>query len=336
MLFSRMDPPRPLPWLMPLLGIVFLSAVITGSGGLPQPDRTLVLLAQQEDKRDQNPYANAHPYPEETLKRLVKRIPELKGLRPEADQRDLPMILEKSGVRVDEFFHNVVDLLAHEEIAQERLDGIGIIEASEWVRDSYLILRHRTERGANLEEFRMDEKGNRIDKVGLDKGFFVTSGFALSCNYFATAFQTESMFRNLGSQRIGQQDTYVVAFAQKPGEATLFVTMTGRGGARVHMLMQGIIWMDKKNFQIIRTRLDLLAPLLEIGLEQLTTVVTLSKVQLLDVAAPLWLPRGVKVYLKFRELDPDHGQFYEVGYRNEHHYEGYRHYRASVTINPPQ
>jgi hypothetical protein len=330
----RPDLTRSLPWPIPLSTIVFFCAVITGSGGLCPPDGIVVFLAQQEDRRDQNSYANAHPYLEEPLKELLKRIPELRGLRPEEDQKALPMILEKSGERVDEFFQNVVDLLAHEEIAQERLDRIGSIEASEQVRDSYLILRHREERGANFDEYRMDEKGNRIDKVGLDKGFFVTSGFALSCDYFSTAFQRESVFRYLGSQKIDQQNTYVVAFAQKPGRASLFVTMTARGGARVHMLMQGIIWVDKRNFQIIRSRMDLLAPRSEIGLEQLTTVVALSKVQLLDVVTPLWLPRDVKVYLKFRELDPVHGQFPEVGYRNEHHYAGYQHYGVSVRMNP--
>lgn len=319
---------------MPLRWISFLFAAITGSGGLPPLEGTVAPLAQQEENPDQNFNANALSYLEEPLKKLVKRIPELRGLRPDENQQPLPMILEKSGKKVDEFFQNLVDLLAHEEIAQERLDRIGAVEASELARDSYLILRHRKEMGANIDEYRMDGKGNRIDRVGLDRGFFVTSGFALSCNYFSTAFQTESMFRYLGTQRIGVRDTYVVAFAQRPGKATLFVTMTARGGARLHMLMQGSIGVDKENFQIVRTRMDLLAPRSEIGLERLTTVVTLSKVQLLDVETPLWLPKEVKVDLRFRELDPDHGQFYEVGYRNDHRCAGYRHYGVSVKINP--
>jgi len=333
-LARRSDLARSLLWLMSLSTIIFFCAVITGSGGLRPLHGIVTFLAQQEDKGDQNSYANAHPYLEEPLKEIVKRIPELRGLRPEEDQQALPMILQKSGERVDEFFQNVVDLLAHEEIDQERLNRIGNIVAGERVRDSYLILRHHEERGANFDEYRMDEKGNRIDKVGLDKGFFVTSGFALSCEYFSTAFQTESMFRYLGSQNIDHRDTYVVAFAQKPDRASLFVAMTTRRGASVHMLMQGILWVDKRNFQIIRTRMDLLAPLSEIGLEQLTTVVALSKVQLLDVATPLWLPRDVRVYLKFKEFEPVHGQFYEVGYRNEHHYANYQHYGVSVKINP--
>ena len=328
------DLARSLLWLMSLSTIIFFCAVITGSGGLRPLHGIVTFLAQQEDKGDQNSYANAHPYLEEPLKEIVKRIPELRGLRPEEDQQALPMILQKSGERVDEFFQNVVDLLAHEEIDQERLNRIGNIVAGERVRDSYLILRHHEERGANFDEYRMDEKGNRLDKAGLDKGFFVTSGFALSCEYFSTAFQKESMFLYLGSQNIDHRDTYVVAFAQKPDRASLFVAMTTRRGASVHMLMQGILWVDKRNFQIIRTRMDLLAPRSEIGLEQLTTVVALSKVQLLDVATPLWLPRDVRVYLKFKEFEPVHGQFYEVGYRNEHHYANYQHYGVSVKINP--
>lgn len=83
-------------------------------------------------------------------------------------------------------------------------------------------------------------------------------------------------------------------------------------------------------------RIDLLAPHPEIGLERHTTVATFSKVQLLDVTIPLWLPREVKVYLRFKELDADHGQFYELGYRNEHHYADYRRYRVSVKVNPKQ
>jgi hypothetical protein len=39
----------------------------------------------------------AHPYPEEPLKQLVKRIPDLKGIRPSADQQALSMILGNTG-----------------------------------------------------------------------------------------------------------------------------------------------------------------------------------------------------------------------------------------------
>jgi hypothetical protein len=159
--------------------------------------------------------AQAHPYLEEPFKQLVKRIPELKGMRSAASLQALPMILEGTGKKVDEFFDNLVDLIAQEEIKQERWSK------SEMIRDNYLILRHGNRSHANIDEFRMDEKGNRLDQVGLDKGFFATSGFALSCVHFSRGFQWDSRFRYLGDQKTDGRDTYVVGSAQLPGLARL-------------------------------------------------------------------------------------------------------------------
>lgn len=248
----------------------------------------------------------------------------------------MPLILDKTSANVDEFFNRIVDLIAHEKITQERLNGVGLMTASEDVRDNYLILRRRTDLGAEINEFRMDSQGNRMDQVGLAKGYLVTSGFALNCDYFFSAFQPESQFRYLGSQKMGSRDTFVVAFAQQPGKATLYSTLTGRKGTRVHMLMQGIAWIDKSNFQIVRLRTDLLAPHPEIGLDQQTTDLSLSTVRLLDMANPLWLPRDVKVYLRFKTFDPERDQFYELSFRNKHHYADYRRYRVSSKMVVPQ
>ena len=243
--------------------------------------------------------------------------------------QQLPGILQKTASNVDGFFRDIVDVIANEKITEERLDSRGLVMASERVRDNYLILRHLNAARAYIVEYRMDDQGNRMDHPGLNEGYFATLGFALSCNYFSTVYQPELKFRYLGDQ-----DSYVVAFAQQPAKATLFVTMAGRGGTRVPMLIQGVAWVDRVNFQIIRMRMDLLAPRPEIGLQQLTTVVTLGKVRLLDVATPLWLPKEVKVDLKFREFDPAHANSLAVEFRNAHQYVDYRRYRVSVKINP--
>ena len=281
-------------------------------------------------------YADAHPYLGEPLDKLRKRIPELRKIQPAADLQQLPAILKKTASNVDDFFRNIVDLIAEEKITQERLSGGREVTASEKVRDNYLILSHKDGAKTLFEEYRMDSKGNRVEQAGFNRGYLVTTGFALLCNYLSSAFQPESTFRYLGDQRIGSQDTYVVAFAQKPGQASLLVSMTGRSGAKVDMLMQGIAWVDKSNFQIIRMRTDLLAPRPEIALDAQTTEVTLSKVQLQDVATPLWLPSEVKVDLKFKMAEPGRDKFYETTYRNEHRYTDYRRYRVAVKMVTPQ
>ena len=172
----------------------------------------------------------------------------------------------------------------------------------------------------------MDEKGNRLGSIGLAKGYVVTSGFALSCISFSTVAQSQSRFRYLGEDRVGSRDAYVLGYAQKPGEATFLVTMMGTGGIVVDMLTQGILWVDKNGFQIIRMRSDLLVPIRQIQLEQLTTDETFSEVQLQDVANPVWLPRDVDVYIEIHKRK----------FRNEHHYTNYRRYRVSVKIGASQ
>lgn len=74
-------------------------------------------------------------------------------------------ILKNSGERVDDFFADVVDLIAHEDITQERLNELGAVAASERVKDSYLILRHGESQGMRIIEYRMDANANRKDKT---------------------------------------------------------------------------------------------------------------------------------------------------------------------------
>jgi hypothetical protein len=122
---------------------------------------------------------------------------------------------------------------------------------------------------------------------------------------------------------MGSRNTYVVAFAQRPGQATISSTVRWSGGT-VPILVQGIVWVDQDSFQIICTRTDLLAPRNDIGLTRQTTDLTLSEVKLPDLATPLWLPSDVKVYLVFKGLT----------FRNEHRYADYQHFGVSIKIGP--
>jgi VWFA-related protein len=214
----------------------------TRQGYYSRPWPTEKFAAESEsaapaDSSDQSNYANAHTYVDLPLAQLVERIPELKTLQPAPDQQELPVILQKVGRRVDDFMRDVGDLIAHEDVTQERLNAQGRIQAKERVQDNYLILHHGYEWGASAE-YRMDDKGNHLRPIGLEKGYLVTSGQALSCISFSTVAQSQSKFRYLGEEKIDSRETYVLGFAQQPGEATFFTTMTGTGGTDVDMLTQ--------------------------------------------------------------------------------------------------
>jgi VWFA-related protein len=298
------------------------------SGGTTEETLSLEPGAKSETPQAFNMqvrYANSHPYVDLPLAQLLEHIPELKTLHPAPDQSELPVILQKMGLKVDEFARDIGDLTAHEDVIQQKLNAKGGIQAKEAVQDNYLILHHGDRWGASAE-YRMDERGNRLGPIGLAKGYVVTTGFALSCISFSTSAQSQSRFRYLGEQMVGSRDAYVLGYAQKPGEATFLVTMMGTGEAIVDMLTQGILWVDKNDFQIIRLRSDLLEPNRQIQLDQLTTDETFGEVQLQDVANPVWLPRDVNVYMEINKRK----------FRNEHHYTNYRRYRVSVKIGDTQ
>jgi len=263
----------------------------------------------------------APTYVDLPLDQLIKRIPDLKGIQPAQDQKQLPEILEKMGQSVDNFVHNVGDLIANEDVTQQRLNRDGKIKAKERVQDDYLILHHGYEWGANAE-YRMDKNGKRLGSICLDKGFLVTSGHALASIGFSTGTQTQSDYRYLGDQKIGARDAFVLAFAQKPGEVTFTTVMRGTGGNEVDMLTQGLLWIDKNNFHILRLRSDLLTPNDEIHLSQLTTDVTFTEVHLQNNPSPLWLPNEVNVFIEIAN----------ERYRNIHHYTNYRRYQVAVKI----
>jgi hypothetical protein len=303
-------------------------------------------LSVNLDESARNNDAAAHPYLELPLQELIKRVPDLKGIRAAPDQSGLAMILRNTGEAVDDFFSYLIDIIASEEITQERsapafLSGgmpAGTISKSEHVRDNYLIVHAAESAGRHINEFRMDARGNRLTALGIEKGFFVTSGYALSSIHFASASQGDSRFVQLGEQKVNDRDTYVMAFAQLPSQAHNPLSMVGDSDVSVHMLAQGIAWVDKSNFHILRMRTDLLAPQPEIGLEQQTTTINFAEVRFVDVAKPLWLPRDVHVYIKF-------GSDYEFVispsvqpgeiFQNTHHYSNYRRYRVATKMVAP-
>jgi hypothetical protein len=248
-------------------------------------------------------------------------------------QKELPVILENTGRRVDEFFHNMVDLTAREEGVQESRNWNGDLIDSRPIEDNYLIRVHNSGFRSEIEESRLDPKRNPVEQAHGEvrgqgvfaPGYRVSSGFASSTFLFATSFQSESRFPHLGEERIDNQDTYVVVFAQRLGEATITVPWSGQGD-NVEMMVQGIAWVDKNNFQIIRLRTDLLTPRPEIGLDRQTTEVTFNEVRIRDITTSLWLPSVVKVYVAF----------YQQNFRNEHHYSDYRRYRVSSKMVAPK
>src|SRR5215469_5762008 len=92
------------------------------------PTATTSAHPRQLDRRSQLSCVNAHPYLENSPDQRIQRFPELHDLRPSADQHDLDRILSNTSRRVQSYFDSLVDLVAQEEIDQQRLNAKGAVK----------------------------------------------------------------------------------------------------------------------------------------------------------------------------------------------------------------
>lgn len=314
------------PFRLPTALLVFfllplLAALASLFSAYASPSAAASAHPGQLDRRSQLLYVNAHPYLENPPDELIQRFPELHDLRPPADQQALNRILSDTGRSVETYFDNLVDLVAHEEIDQQKLNAKGAVKQKQHRQYSYLILLHRDEMHSLIEEYRTDSQGNPVQQSGPNLGFNTTSGFALICAHFLPDNRSDSTFRYLGDESLDSRNTYVVAFAQLPDRATPTNFVSGEWGSEP-FLVQGIAWIDQDTFQIVRIRTDLLVPRNDVGLAVQSTEVTFNEVHLPDSSSPLLVPYHVTVSSEYRGN----------AYRNDHFYSDYRHFHVSVKM----
>lgn len=280
-------------------------------------------FAQITDITGQSYYVNARTVLDYPLPDLLKAAPELQGLEPAGNQDQLAFILGKAGEVTEDLSGSMPNLISHEEIIQEKPRDHGRVKDQLRHDFDYLILTHPQDGNIRLEEYRAGPDGSLLETQGLEKGYTVTRGFASVWLHFHPWNRSAARFRYLGQQTNGGRRCYVVAFAQKPGWATV----TGRvayKGISVVLLYQGIAWIDEASFRIVRLRTDLLAPRPEIGLQRQTTELYFGETRLPQTVSPLWLPQEVVVTTQTNDLS----------FRNVHRYSGYRLFKVETKILP--
>lgn len=235
------------------------------------------------------------PLVKQTPEELLQTLPELKGIEPAKDQKELPSILQNVGDRVEAFFRNFHDTISREEIRQEALRRNGEVGSTLNRSFQYLLTTWPDDSRPALDEYRTEGRRGTPSQYLPEKGFMLTKGFASAAEHFLPAYQAESTFAYLGRQRMDAHETHVVAFAQRPEVARLLVACVNGelGGAMA--LTQGVAWLDTDTYQIIRMRTELLYPVASARLDRLTTEIRYIEVDFKDAALSFWLPRDVVV-----------------------------------------
>jgi len=277
-----------------------------------------------------------------SIEELQMTVPDLKGLKAEADQGELAGLLDKIGATTVDVARHTPNLISDENVTES---GKGVPKVQH--KYDYLIVRRLQRNAVNLNEYRVDVKtGDKFQTDSMIKddaaawkelegasqelafksgGPPASQGFATAWVYFYPNNRQQAAFRYLGTQKLNGKHTLVVAFAQKPELVNLPGVFRYQGHVAL-MFLQGVAWIDPSDFRILRLRTDLLAPVPEVSLHRLTADIEFAATEVEDVQSPLWLPREVAVTSECGGLT-----LHEV-----HTYSRYRLFRAKskIVLNP--
>jgi hypothetical protein len=189
---------------------------------------------------------------------------------------------------------------------------------------NYLLVARRREGEQFMNEYRTDAKGRPIDYRLLGHGRVLTYGFATAhLEHFHPQYQIGSRFRYFGRQRVDQQVTDVVGFAEIPEKCSRPMEFR-HGNVVATLLVQGLAWIDPTTYQILRIQTYLLAPRPDVGLEREITRIEFSSIRLQETSTAFWLPTKVVV-----DVWVDHRHF-----RNLHRYSVFKLFRVESRIVP--
>jgi VWFA-related protein len=288
-------------------------------------------------------YANAPAYLDYPLRKLMAVVPALNGMKPDSSQNQLPWILSKAGEATANSLSTAPNLSSREDVysfvrsrdagpansvlGMEETPALLDLEAqllqTRSIEFNYLLLfDHHADGATAIRELRTDFKnrqvGSPVDGVA-PRGF----GFAYQWLLLSPANQSELRFRYLGQQRIDDHETFVLGFVQIPNQVKVPGTFKW-AGKEAPFFFQGIVWIDRSTFDVVRLRTDLLSPVPSVNLRQMTTELRFRSVRIHDFGAVLWLPS--EVLISTAQSDSIVEEL--------HQYSGYRFFHAESRLLP--
>ncbi len=255
--------------------------------------------ARMNDKEKiQATYLKVKPNQKKGIDYLHGSVPELAGMVPAKDQSELNPILGAVGKNVEAYVRDFPNTVSLEQIHEEKVSRKGKGGATLDQKFYYLCLAPTIHNVIGFTEYRKSPTGEGGAPEGLQDGYMLTSGFASANLVFHPLYQPGSIFRLLGQQKLGDHDTYVLAFAQRP-EISTMNGIFKIGAVTMPTFVQGLAWVDASSYEIIRMQTDLLRPLPEVRLDKETTEIDFSENRFKTVNGGFWLPREVKVSVEW-------------------------------------
>ena len=209
----------------------------------------------------------------------------------------LDEVVEKAGMRVEEFLKNVDRFAASESLKHESINKWGLADLRDTRKFDYVV---------SIEQYRpgyfdvIEYRGNKYAPAQFPDGI-ETRGLPS----MALIFHPNSAGNfTMSCEGLGQWNgipAWQVHFRQRPDRPnTVRAYKIGADGPSYRVALRGRAWIAADSYQILRIETDLVNTVPEIRLFVDHTVVEYGPVRFKDRDVEMWLPQSAEVYSDWR------------------------------------
>lgn len=228
-------------------------------------------------------------------------------LPPDVDEKVPPVepgaacslheVLQKTGIQIVEFVHNVDRFAATESLTHESINKYGIASAPERRKFDYVVSIQEMRRGyLGVTEYRNGGGAQAEFPDGV-----VTNGLPALVLIFHPYYAPNYEMTCEGLTRWNGGLAWQLHFRQLLGKPnTIKNYQIGVNGPSYSVALKGRAWISADTYQIVRMETDLLGPAPQIRLLAEHTAIEYGPVKFHEGNVNMWLPQTADVYFAWR------------------------------------
>jgi len=197
------------------------------------------------------------------------------------------------GERMAEFVQTLERFTATEKLEHFSVDRKGARKSPETRSFTYVVSVSRN----SLGTFLLDEYRNGKEDAEQFPAHTASRGSPAMALLFHPALASDFEFRCEGLGQWAGRSAWQVHFAQRP-DRPIRIRSYSVGGRSAGLALEGRVWIDPGNYQVLRLESELMRPIKEIELTHEHFTIDYEPVQFRSTGQQLWLPQVAELYVE--------------------------------------
>lgn len=202
-------------------------------------------------------------------------------------------VLRGVGERMAEFVQTLERFTATEKLEHFPVDRNGSRKSPETRSFTYVVSVSRN----SLGTFLLDEYRNGKEDAEEFPAHTASRGSPAMALLFHPALASDFEFRCEGLGQWAGRSAWQVHFAQRP-DRSIRIRSYSVGGRSAGLPLEGRVWIDPGNYQVLRLESELMRPIPEISLTHEHFTIDYQPVQFRSTGQQLWLPQMAELYVE--------------------------------------